>query len=114
MSKAFSVIDMIQQKIPVMFRVPIALVCDGLIAFGPIVLGFYFKKPQSSILFVIIPGILWIIIFDKFLLWRLDCFWNLKTRQNRTDKPEHPDNYREFKTIKGWIYWNFIGKDIEN
>ncbi len=105
---------MIQQKIPVIFRVPVALVFDGLIAFGPIALGLYFKKPESSILFIIIPGILWIIIFHNFLLWRLDCFWNLKSRQNRTDKPETPDNHRHFNTVKGWFYWNFLGRDVEN
>ena len=105
---------MIQQKIPVIFRVPIALVCDGVIALGPIALGEYFRKIQINFLFVIIPGILWIIVFYKYFLWRLDCFRNLKMMQNRTNKPENPDNYREFRTVRGWLFWNFLGRDIEN
>lgn len=106
--------NMIQQKIPIMFREPLALICHGIIAFGPLALGGYFVNIPSEFIFVILPGLLWIIVFQKLLLWRMDCFWNLKSRQNRTNKPENPDNLREFKTIKGWLFWEFLGRDIEH
>ena len=59
-------------------------------------------------------GAAWIVVYDKFLMWRLDCFWNLQCTQNHTGKPPNPDNYREFKMAKGWMGWLFLGKDYEN
>jgi len=105
---------MIQKKIPVMFRVPLALLMDAAVAFGPLALALYLRTAAVPLAFVLIPGILWIVLFDKVILWRLDCFWNLRTMQNRTGRPEHPDNHREFKTLKGWLAWLFMGKDLEH
>lgn len=75
----------------------------------------YRLRPASlHVAVVLIPGILWLVIFDRILLWRLDCFWNVKSMQNRTPYPEHPDNHRMFKTFKGWCAWLFFGLDIEH
>lgn len=104
----------IQKKIPVLFRVPLALLTHAVAAFGPLVIALYLRTPSVPLAFVLVPGILWIILFDKFISWRLDCFWNLRMMQNRTGRPEHPDNYREFKTLKGWLAWVFVGKDMEH
>lgn len=101
------------RRIPIIVRIPLALLCDAIVAFGPIGVGLYFRGPIHP--FVIIAvGILWIIFFDHQLLWRIDVFWNVKSLQNKTQFPLNPDNHRMFKTFKGWIYWIFLGKDIEN
>jgi len=102
------------RKIPIIFRAPIALLCDAAIYFGPILLGLYFSPDRLVSGVIIILGIGWIAICHLFLLWRLDVFWNLKSKQNKTDKPPFPDNYRTFSSLKAWIYWLFLGKDIEN
>lgn len=101
-------------KIPVFFRVPIALLADGVVAFGPIVGVLYLRPSDSSIWFLIGFSVLWLVIFQHFLLWRLDVFWNLRSMQNRTPKPAAPDNHRTFRTWKGWLGWLFMGKDFES
>ena len=103
----------IQRQIPVFFRVPLALLSYAGIGFGPVVLALYLRPPSWHVAVVLVPGILWLIVFDRCFLWRLDCFWNVKSMQNRTPHPERPDNHRTFKTFKGWCAWVFLGKDTE-
>lgn len=43
----------------------------------------------------------------------MDCFWNVRSLQNKTPFPKYPDNYRNFSTIKGHLSWGFLGKDCE-
>lgn len=100
-------------RIPLILRVPLALASYGFLFFGPILLGFYFRGPLDAIV-VMMLGLLWLTAGDRFLAWRIDTFWNVKSYQNRTPFPAHPDNHRTFKTFKGWMYWIFLGKDIEN
>ena len=108
------------RKIPVIFRIPIALAIDAIIFFGPIGFALFFRdyfpifREYVSVSVIIFIGIIWILICHKFFLWRLDSFWNIKSRQNKTLYPENPDNYRKFKTLKAWIFWNILGKEIED
>jgi len=97
-----------------MFRVPLALLSYALLDFGPVLLGLYLKPGSVHLAFVLVPGVLWLVMFDRALLWRLDRFWNVKSMQNRTPYPEHPDNHRMFKTLRGWCAWLFLGVDIEH
>ena len=99
-----------QKKIPIIFRVPLALIVDGAIAFGPVIALMYLLKHVAGL----IIGVVWLVIFYFHILWRLDCFWNLKMLQNKSDMPINPDNLREFKTLKGRMVWVFLGRDIEN
>ena len=103
-----------QRHIPVFFRVPLALLSHGLAAFGPMICLFVLRPFNASAWVLIGFGIAWIIFFDRFLMWRLDSFWNIRCMQNRTGNPPNPDNYREFKTAKGWLGWVFLGIDYEN
>ena len=80
---------MIQRKIPVVLRVPLALLLNGVIAFGPIYIAAYLFK---SFLGMVLFGAIWLSIFQRYILWRLDCFWNLRTLQNKTGLPPNPDN----------------------
>ena len=104
----------IQRRVPIFFRVPLALLSHGLLAFGPMVALLEFRPFNASPWLMIGIGVAWIIFFDRFLMWRLDSFWNVRCMQNRTGKPPYPDNYREFKTVKGWMGWVFLGIDYEN
>ena len=100
----------IARRIPVFFRLPIALVTHAIIAFGPLVAAGYFRG-DIPIAIVVILGIGWLIAFERFLLWRLDRFWNLETLQNRTPFPESPDNYKGCDSIKAWLLWVFLGRE---
>lgn len=104
----------LQRYIPVFFRVPLALLSHALAVFGPMIGLLVLRPLQASPWLLIGIGVAWIIFFDRFLMWRLDSFWNIRCMQNRTGKPLSPDNYREFQTVKGWLGWNFLGIDFEN
>ena len=62
---------------------------------------------------VIISAVIWGTFFYRVLLWRMECFWNLRSLQNRNPLPANPDNGRHFSSLKGWLYWNFLGIDRE-
>jgi hypothetical protein len=113
LTKTFGEEMKIQQKIPVFFRVPICLLTHAFFAFAPMIGLLVFHPFNASAWLLIGLGVAWIVVFDRFLTWRLDCFWNVRCMQNRTGKPSHPDNYREFTTLKGWLGWLFLGKDYE-
>ena len=103
----------IQQKIPVFFRVPLAVLSHALFSFGP-VSGLLVVRPFGASPWLLIGiGIAWLLVFDRLLMSRLDCFWNVRCMQNRSGKPPFPDNHREFRTAKGWLGWLFLGKDYE-
>lgn len=104
----------IQRRIPVFFRVFLALLSHAVVAFGPLVALVVLRPFLAPVWLLIGLGVSWIIFFDRFLMWRLDTFWNVRCMQNRTGKPAFPDNYREFKTLKGWLGWLFFGKDYEH
>jgi hypothetical protein len=104
----------IQRRIPVFFRVPLALLSHAAVAFGPMVALLVSQPFHAPVWLLIAIGVSWMILFDRFLMWRLDTFWNVRCMQNRTGKPPFPDNYREFKTLKGWLGWLFLGKDYES
>lgn len=110
----FDAVMKIQQRIPVFFRVPMALLAHAAVAFAPMIGLLVYRPFKASPWILIGLGAAWILVFDRFLMWRLDCFWNVRCMQNRTGKPPNPDNYREFKTAKGWMGWLFLGKDYEN
>jgi hypothetical protein len=104
---------MIQRRIPVFFRLPLAMLSHALVAFGPMI-GLLVLRPFNASPWLLIGcGVAWIVLFDRFLMWRLDCFWNVRSMRNRTGRPSFPDNYRKFKTVKGWLGWVFLGKDFE-
>jgi hypothetical protein len=89
---------------------PLSLLTDAMIAFGPVcIFSYLLRNVTLTILFAIV----WLTVFHKFISWRLDCVWNVKSIQNRTGKPENPDNLKKFKTFKGYVFWIFLGKDIE-
>lgn len=101
---------MIQTKIPIIIRLPLHLLSISVIAFGPIYALSFFVK-SFFVLGIIL--ILWGEFIRRFILWRFDCFWNLKTLQNKTALPLKPDNLKRFTTWKGYMYWIFLGWDIE-
>lgn len=99
-----------QKRIPLILRMPLALITTGAIAFGPIYMSFYLL---GHVVLIVLFAIFWLSLFQKFILGRIDCFWNLRTIQNKTCKPEAPDNLKRFKTAKAYFYWIFLGKNIE-
>jgi hypothetical protein len=104
----------IQRHIPIFFRVPLALLSYGILAFGPTIALLEFRPFNVNPLLILCVGGAWIMLFNRFLMWRVDSFWNVRSLQNHSGKPPYPDNYREFKTIKGWMGWVFLGIDYEN